>query len=62
MPQTIIPIARNTDPTYGILANKLVIDMKDKILQLQPNKAPLTVLLAKMAKEACSAVKVEWLN
>ena len=59
---TVIPIARNTDPTYGILANKLVIDMKDKILQLQPNKAPLTVLLAKMAKEACSAVKVEWLE
>lgn len=49
--------------TYGILSNRLVIDMSEKIAELEPNAAPLTVLMKKMKKtRAASSAKVEWME
>ena len=47
---TIVSNARATAATQGILAVRRIIAMADKILLLEPNAAPLTVLLARLDK------------
>jgi hypothetical protein len=39
--------------TYNVVSNKRVIDMSKNIALLQPDAAPLTVLLKNIAKESC---------
>lgn len=46
----------------NILANRIVVDMSDKISDLQPNAAPLLVLTKKLATEACHNPKFEWME
>jgi hypothetical protein len=45
-----------------VLANLKVIDMSDQIAELEPNEAPLTVLLMKLAKENATNSKFEWME
>lgn len=45
-----------------VLSNLKVIDMRDEIAELEPDEAPLTVILMKMAKENASNSKFEWLE
>lgn len=48
--------------TNDILSNSIVIDMSDTIAELEPDEAPLTVFLMKLAKENAQSYKVEWLE
>lgn len=50
--------------TYGITSNQVVIDMKDDIVELEPNIAPYTTLLMHpdFGSRAANSVKVEWLE
>lgn len=49
--------------TLGILSDRLVIDMSEKIAELDPNAAPLTVLLKKMKKvRKAQSPKIEWME
>lgn len=51
-----------TKGTGNVLANKLVVDMDDEIYLLEPNKAPLTLILSKLRKERPDGPKPEWLE
>lgn len=59
MAQTVITGTRGT---ANIEQTKRIIDMSDRIAQLQPSAAPFTVLSMKMRKKPCSNPKFEWLN
>lgn len=50
--------------TYGITSNQVVVDMKDDIVELEPNIAPYTTLLMspEFGARAAQSVKVEWLE
>lgn len=48
--------------TDTINQSQRVVDMEDKIADLEPNAAPLTVLTKKMKKRQAIAPKVEWLE
>lgn len=52
MAPTIRDNDRATAATQGILAVRRIIDMADRILLLEPNAAPLTVLLSKLDRES----------
>ena len=45
-----------------ILANQRVVDMADKIYLLEPNAAPLYVLVSKLNKRVAINTKVEWIE
>lgn len=49
---TIRDNARATAATQGILAVRRIIDMHEKILLLEPNASPLTVLLSRLDRES----------
>ena len=49
---TIVSNARATAASQGILAVRRIIDMADKILLLEPNAAPLTVLLNRLDSQS----------
>ena len=49
---TIRDNARSSAANQGILQVRRVIDMHDKILLLEPNAAPLTVLLSRLDRES----------
>jgi len=48
--------------TRNILQNRRVIDMADTIYLLEPNAAPLYVLVSKLKKRSCFSPKYEWLE
>ena len=48
--------------SYGVLAARRVVDMRDKIFLLEPSAAPLTLLLAKMGKQVAKNPKFDWLE
>jgi hypothetical protein len=45
-----------------VLSNLKVIDMSDLISELEPDEAPLTVFLMRLAKEAATSPKIEWME
>ena len=45
-----------------ILQNQRVVDMADKIYLLEPNAAPLYVLVSKLNKRVAINTKVEWIE
>lgn len=59
MAQTVITGLRGTG---SILSNKRVIEMSDVIAQLQPDAAPLSVILMKLRKKVTENPKFEWLE
>lgn len=40
-----------TGVAYGVLANRKVIDMRDKLYLLQPDAAPLYVMTSRLKKQ-----------
>jgi len=48
--------------TFDVLAQRLVVDMSPKIYLLEPDSAPLTVLLNKLTKEKAENPKYEWME
>jgi len=48
--------------SFNILANRLKVDMSDTIYLLEPNAAPLAVLLNKLKKEPAINPRFEWLE
>lgn len=56
---TMINAATNTQT---VLSNQRVIDMADKIYLLEPNAAPLYVLVSKLNKRVAISTTVEWLE
>ena len=53
-------MATNSRLTYSINADRRDIDFHNEIILLEPNKNPLTVLLAKMGKAATTDVEFGW--
>ena len=51
-----------TGASNYILTNQRVVDMSDKIYLLEPNAAPLYVLVSKLNKRVAINTKVEWIN
>jgi hypothetical protein len=51
-----------TGASNYILANQRVVDMADKIYLLEPNAAPLYVLVSKLNKRVAINTKVEWIE
>jgi len=45
-----------------ILQNQRVVDMADKIYLLEPNAAPLYILVSKLNKRVAHSTKVEWIE
>jgi hypothetical protein len=52
----------NATTTYTILSDQKVIDMADKIYLLEPNAAPLYVLVSKLNKRVAINTKIEWIE
>lgn len=48
--------------TQTILSNQRVVDMADKIYLLEPNAAPLYVLVSKLNKRVAISTTVEWIE
>lgn len=48
--------------TRNILGDRVVVEMENVIAQLDPNAAPFTVMLMRMAKETVSNPKFEWME
>lgn len=48
--------------TLDLHASQRVIDMKDKILLLEPNVSPLVTLMARLRSKPAFSPKVEWLE
>jgi len=47
---------------YNINQSRVIVDMSDKIYQLDPDKAPLLTLTGKLSKKPCHNPKYEWLE
>jgi hypothetical protein len=54
-------ITGSTDTSH-ILSNQIVVDMADKIYLLEPNAAPLYVLVSKLNKRVATNTTIEWLE
>jgi len=48
--------------TFDVLAQRLVVDMSPKIYLLEPDSAPLTVLLNKLTKEKAENPRYDWME
>lgn len=55
-------IASTAVGNKGILANRIEVDMSDKIGFLEPSANPLVVLTKKINTKACSSPKFEWMD
>ena len=58
----LISGSRATAATLGINADKRVVDMRDKIFHLEPDKAPLTLLSSEMDKKSVINPNFKWLE
>lgn len=58
----MVTMINNATTTQTILSNQRVIDMADKIYLLEPNAAPLYVLVSKLNKRVAISTTVEWLE
>ena len=59
---TVPTVIRNATDTQTILSNQKVVDMADKIYLLEPNAAPLYVLVSKLNKRVAINTTVEWIE
>lgn len=62
MPTMISGTTQGHMQTQSILSNQRVVDMADKIYLLEPNSAPLYVLVSKLNKRVAINTTVEWLE
>lgn len=51
-----------TAGSYAVTSGQLVIDMADKIYLLQPEAAPLYVLVSKLNKRVAINTTIKWLE
>jgi len=58
----VVEGAQGTAATLGILSARRIVAMRDGLAELEPDAAPLTLLLRKMKKKAVIAPKYEWLE
>src|SRR3990170_1398633 len=57
-----MPTILSAEQTANIEATQRVVDMSEKIYLLQPEEAPFTALLRKLAKKSAVNPKFEWLE
>jgi len=57
-----VTMINDATTTQTILSNQRVVDMADKIYLLEPNAAPLYVLVSKLNKRVAISTTVEWLE
>lgn len=62
MAVTVIKGSRATAATFGINADKRVVEMKDEIFLLEPDAAPLTLLTNKSRREEVQNPEFKWLE
>lgn len=52
----------NTPQTsFNVLSDRIVVDMSELISLLEPNAAPLTVLLSKLRKDPATQQRFDWI-
>lgn len=61
-PGTLVTGQRGTAGTQGIEAQQRKVDMADRILLLEPEAAPLTVITKNISKKATGNPKFSWLE
>lgn len=57
-----VTMINNATTTQTVLSNQRVVDMADKIYLLEPNAAPLYVLVSKLNKRVAISTTVEWIE